>query len=92
MKPEVHKMVICYFMKVPEVERQVRDKYTKFTKDHVFHELPFAGVTCAFSPFSIKQILYKTYLYICSELTQILHTEYSFHFPEVSYSSSQGVL
>ena len=43
MKPEVRKMVICYFMKVPEVERQVRDKYTKFTKDHVFHELPFAG-------------------------------------------------
>ena len=30
-------------MKVPEVERQVHDKYTKFTKDHVFHELLFTG-------------------------------------------------
>ena len=44
MKPEVREMVICYFMKVPEVERQVHDKYAKFTKDHVFHEFPFAGV------------------------------------------------
>ena len=43
MKPEVREMVICYFMKVPEVERQVHDKYAKFTKDHVFHEFPFAG-------------------------------------------------
>ena len=43
MKPEVREMVICYFVKVPEVERQVRDKSAKFTKDHIFHELPFAG-------------------------------------------------
>ena len=44
-KPEVREMVICFFMKVPEVECQVHDKYTKFTQDHVFHELPFAGVS-----------------------------------------------
>ena len=29
-------MVMCYFMKVPELERQVCDKYTKFTKDHIY--------------------------------------------------------
>ena len=52
VKPEVREMIICYFMKVPEVERQVRDKYTKFTKDHIFHKLPFAGEVLKFSHFS----------------------------------------
>ena len=36
-------MVIGYFVEVPEKERQVHDKSTKFTKDHLFYELPFTG-------------------------------------------------